>query len=400
MSTHSWHIAPRDPLVFDSGTRHGRPSSLLPPQPSLVGCIRGAYFEAAPRPANDNAAQSLARRLLDVEIRGPWLLHRATDNRTILDRLRVPCPADLLHAGDDHDPTPRIAARLRALGEAEGVHLPGPGRAPRYLLAPPADAGKVRDLANHVLSLRDAITFALDAEAASDRDPASLDGLTIGRPTAPEHRTHVSIKPDTLTAEPEQLFVSRGQRLLDEYELVLDVTAPPDLATPEDGILFLGGESRPSRLTLQPAPTWPAFADVRDQYDAAIRRHRGQPLALRLTLMTPGDFGDWRPPALTGPLDEPLTLLAACHGRHLAISGWDLRKRRPRPVRRLVPAGATYLYEVPPGVDLLALCKHFWARPLRSESTTTTHDQTLAPVQHDSYALALPGIRLLPSPPA
>lgn len=402
MTLRSWHFSPRDPLVFDSGTRFGGPTSILPPQPSLVGCIRGAFFDAAPRPSGDRAAQALARRLLDIEVRGPWLQRRDAPELPALDRLLVPCPADLGRTGEQ-SPLTLIAARLHTLRDGEGVHLPGPGPTARHLLAVPAKAAsgtaKVRDLGDYVLSLPHAIAYALDA-AACTSTPASLTRLQVRRATLPEHRTHVSIKPDTLTADPEQLFVSRGRRLCEDLDLVADIKAPPDLTAPRNGLVFLGGESRPSRLMIHDGPAWPRFDAVREQYSAAIKRYTGRPLALRLALLTPGDFGDWQPPTLTGPHQEPLRLLAACHGRHLAISGWDLRKRRPRPVRRLVPAGATYLYEIPPDTDVLTLCEHFWGRPLRNEPTARGPDDTLAPVQNDGYALVLPGIRLLTPSPA
>jgi CRISPR-associated protein Cmr3 len=411
-SYHSWHFRPRDPLVFDSGARTAVAAGALPPQPSVAGCVRGAYFEARRPP--DREKRAFARRLLDIELRGPWLLH--PDRTDPLDRLLVPCPADLGHIPRGDLPPHLIPAELRALGPGEGIHLPGRDPPPRHLLAVPAKAplppddpprrcpaqahdpaqaaprdalAKVKPLAEHVLSLRDAVRYALDPTTAAE--------LAVGRPFAPEHRTHVVLKPDTHTAEPEQLFVTRGRRLREPLELVVDVAAPADLSPPKDGPIFLGGESRPAYLAVEDRPVWPDFAAVRDDYRRALSRLGASRLALRLVLLTPGDFGGGSPPPVHTPDGRELVLLAACHGRHLAVSGWDLRKGGPRPVRRLVPAGAVYLYEIPPGADPLELCAHFWGRPLLHLAEPVP-DATLAPPQRDGYGLVLPGLRLLPAP--
>ena len=81
-------------------------------------------------------------------------------------------------------------------------------------------------------------------------------------------------------------------------------------------------------------------------------RHAG---GLCLTLLTPGVFSagyrpGWLDDGLTGsPPEAPgltLRLRAAAVARWQPHSGWDLARGRPRPARKLAPAGATYWFEV------------------------------------------------------
>jgi len=87
-----------------------------------------------------------------------------------------------------------------------------------------------------------------------------------------------------------------------------------------------------------------------------------------LYLATPAIWRDgWRPPPLPG-----LVLKAAVTGRPVAVSGWDLVQRAPRPVRRAVPAGSVYYYEVDERTEGRAAASkvvedHFLGAPLGSE---------------------------------
>jgi CRISPR-associated protein Cmr3 len=116
---------------------------------------------------------------------------------------------------------------------------------------------------------------------------------------------------------------------------------------------------------------------------------------IRLVLATPAVFAKgWRPAWLSdgslqgappGNTHVQLRLVGAASGRWRAVSGWSLQpleetgRPGPKPIRRMVPAGSVYFFEVASG-DPASLA-----------------DQWLAPVsddpqeQRDGFGLALWG---------
>ena len=124
----------------------------------------------------------------------------------------------------------------------------------------------------------------------------------------------------------------------------------------------------------------------------ADRRVAGTDLQARrpcLTLLTPGVFSagyrpGWLDHALTGsPPAAPglkLRLRAAALERWQPHSGWDLAQRQPRPTRKLVPAGATYWFDVLDACDKDSLAA-LWLASLCDEQQD----------RRDGFGLALPG---------
>ena len=127
---------------------------------------------------------------------------------------------------------------------------------------------------------------------------------------------------------------------------------PPDPGMEEmlsglDLLHPLGGERRLARFSVsdQEEP-W----NCPDELPGALTRAGG----VRMILSTPGIFDKgWLP----GWLDEDLEgsppgvgvklrLRSACTDRWKPISGWNLEKRAPKPVRRMVPEGSVYFFEV------------------------------------------------------
>lgn len=101
----------------------------------------------------------------------------------------------------------------------------------------------------------------------------------------------------------------------------------------EDGeIMNLGGESRSAVVNIVKAPP-PLPAD---------RTGR-----LKLVLRTPAYFsGGWQP--ADGDWSRWVgdgRLVSAAIGKPVAISGWDIARNRPKPLRHYVPAGSVYYFE-------------------------------------------------------
>ena len=128
----------------------------------------------------------------------------------------------------------------------------------------------------------------------------------------------------------------------------------------------------------------------------ALRDQKAERKRIRLVLATPAIFSHgWLPgwlilneDSLIGaPEDAPdglkLKLISACTDRWKPISGWSLEKGRrgPKAIRRLVPAGSVYFFEVLSG-DAENLVKKFWLRSVCDE------DQD----RRDGFGLAVWGL--------
>jgi len=83
---------------------------------------------------------------------------------------------------------------------------------------------------------------------------------------------------------------------------------------------------------------------LRDSLPALLDEQRG----LVLYLATPAIFNDgWRPRCFETA--TRLVLRGAVVGRPRLVGGWDWKYQRPKPLRRAVPAGSVYFFELPEG---------------------------------------------------
>lgn len=173
-------------------------------------------------------------------------------------------------------------------------------------------------------------------------------------------RTHVRMD-DHGTAQEHGLFHSESLVFPDKAtknrpaQALLLRARVPEAWTP-DPFVTLGGERGLAYLGSAPG-TWP---QVPQQLKAAVAGAR----RVRLYLATPGLFADgWKPGWLdTQLVGTPpgaggvrLRLVAAAVGRKVWVSGWDMEKDQPKPMRAAVPAGSVYFFEVLDGdpTDLL-----------------------------------------------
>lgn len=116
-----------------------------------------------------------------------------------------------------------------------------------------------------------------------------------------------------------------------------------------------------------------------------------EPFRIRMVLATPGIFKDgWKPGWLNADLegkppgvDMTLKLISACIERWRPISGWSLEKGMtgPKPIRRMVPAGAVYFFTVQDG-NPGDLAKRLWLRSVCDDEQS----------QRDGFGLALWGV--------
>ncbi|WP_426755891.1 type III-B CRISPR module-associated Cmr3 family protein [Myxococcus sp. Y35] len=148
-----------------------------------------------------------------------------------------------------------------------------------------------------------------------------------------------------------------GPFAVEEWALGVRCAWPAPAKGAPRGPLGLGGRRRLSDVE-------PLAPGLFDMPDALARPTRG----LRLVLATPAEFRrGWlpdgfervagTPPCYVGRLpglDAHVVLRAALVPRPQEVSGWDMVRRRPRPTRRWVPAGAVYFFEKHGGGDFTA----------------------------------------------
>lgn len=166
-----------------------------------------------------------------------------------------------------------------------------------------------------------------------------------------------------------------------------------DAGLPDGCLRCVGGERRPAWIARCPAATdpWPGYPE-------ALRQAFAQPSqGLRLVLATPALFDNgWRP----GWLDETLQgtppgcpglrlkLRAVALERWQAFSGWDMRPpdgRRggaARAVRRLVPAGSVYWFEILEDRTDGAAVEALWLASVCDREAD----------RRDGFGLVLPGV--------
>jgi CRISPR-associated protein Cmr3 len=160
----------------------------------------------------------------------------------------------------------------------------------------------------------------------------------------PEQRMHVRINPETLTGEEGSLFQTSGLEFarpvgksregsLPVIRLALAVETDSPL---KEGLAPLGGERRLVR--------WRRSGHELPSVPNEIKDSIAQNRACRVLLLTPACFkGGYQPEWLLAARQgvKP-RLKAAAIQRPQVVSGWDFELGRPKPSRRLVPAGSVF----------------------------------------------------------
>jgi CRISPR-associated protein Cmr3 len=373
-----WRIEPRDPLI----ARDGRPAStaqlatLRFPFPStLAGAVRTRMASAGG--SFDLAGEAL-EELKRIEVHGPLLAEMAGEAEEVA-QWYAPAPRDVLFPGT---PEGMIALRrLRPQPLGPGQQMSDLGRAGELSAVLPAEAVSPGKPPHDLPAF-----WRWEAFARWLREDSGLDGEVdvseLGIKDLPvERRVHVALRPGERVGLDGMLFQTAGLRFLQGEDGRL---APRRFAL---SVRCEGGEAagRTMRLSAQLAPLggerrlahwsplatgWPGLPDgVCDAIVASCRA--------RLILLTPAHFQKGALPGWSGgtwPLggNVGVTVRAACVGRPEVVSGWDLAcenpgkpRGRPKPTRRLAPAGSVYFIELDgKPEDLRRWCAAAWLAPI------------------------------------
>lgn len=358
-------VTPRDPLILRDGRPFGqvgtpqtgalswpRPGTLLGMARTYLGKLRNADFFVN---VDEKWANIEAIRKVGLE----WYLPGEISPEGGKAEIFLPAPADavLFPAEDGKEALEIVRMAPLKIPEAGGTDLDWPEWELPWLERDGKPA-------------RETPAFWRWSHFAKWMASGELDAMTAGKlgPEAPkrEERTHVSISPETGSAEDSRLFTTLGVRFGKESVIAarLSVGAEDDL--PKRDIAALGGDRRPAFVEWGTDKVqWPAPPEKLDS-------GRG----LRLFLITPGIFeAGWLPSWLEKSrdgnyqevpgTDVRLRLRSACVRRWQPIHGWDMTvgdQGAPKPMRKMVPAGAVYFVEV--DGDREAAMKALWNRSL------------------------------------
>lgn len=351
----TWIIEPRDPLLVRDGRPFGpdpgaRATSLPFPFPStLAGGIRtraGVNEEGIFQYTSADTAA--LQHLKKLRIRGPLLVELALDGGDIeRDAWFVPAPHDALllqlsgqEAGEVAAPIQRLVSLERPPGaqtdlDQQELLLVGQSRVDE-LKKPQPGAPAYWSWENFKIWLLNPSGFAAEAR------PVSQLGLPH---LVREQRLHVSIATDSETAKDGMLFETSGleftapgagkQRLRKARRLALAIVAEDSDYSIRSGLAALGGERR--LVTWRKSSV--ALPDCPAELAAAIITAR----RCRVFLLTPACFTQgYRPTWLqeeAAKYGVQIELEAIAVQRPQVVSGWDIARGKPKPSRRLAPAG-------------------------------------------------------------
>lgn len=334
----TWIIEPRDPLIardarpFSADTAGMRARTLPFPFPSTTtGTVRTRY--GYNKPGFSGFDKALVEEVKAMEVWGP-LLVELDESGEIQDWL-LPAPADAVLF--------EVRARQAQLKQlvprplTQGMYADLPDDLHPVGFAADDETSKRKPLKDAPRFWRKERFFEWLARPRAQQD-VTLAALGHSGPVA-ESRVHVKINPATQAAEEGFLYQTSGLEFTRRQEgqtkrLALAVMTAADVPA---RLAPLGGEQRLSywRASDKHLPT-----SCPDDIRHAIKRHS----ACRVVLLTPAHFAEgYRPAWLLHPRDGIAPrLIAAAVGRPQVVSGWDYEKGKPKPTRRLAPAGAVY----------------------------------------------------------
>jgi CRISPR-associated protein Cmr3 len=385
-------ITAHDPLI----ARDGRPFGLGIRMKSLdwlyPSVLAGAFRTLLGNAKDSNFDEKTIKTLRSISISGPLPLWQG--------KIFLPAPKDLLVKEENEKREPYAIRPVNIdSGDWNGCNcnLPHGGLLPAMLPKSVEDEFKPARTPS-LWSMEMMKKWLINAKGDgfdSPPDPEEIAKRTdfLNLPQK-EPRTHVKIDSKLGTAEDTKLFETIGldfsiKNQVDKIELaarVEDEGEFKDLALRIDSFNTIGGERRLARWkTHETQEGWSFPSDLASDFAGKKR--------VRMVLATPAIFSDgWRPGWLKGwPINEApcywpkglkLKLVSACTDRWKPISGWSLESRGPKPIRRLVPAGSVYFFEIEGNGDAVPLAESLWLKSVCDDEQD----------RRDGFGLALWGI--------
>ena len=409
-------IDPHDPIIardgrpFGTGQRMGSLDWLYP------SVLAGAVRTTLAKMTNANFAKpETIDALKNISVSGPLPLWGS--------RIFLPAPKDIIvreeGSGEIRDRC-AYAIRPAKMKQGEGCDLPFPKDVLIPAMLPESVEEEFKPAEIPAFwSMRKMVEWLVNPSGNGFVEPpilkksgkikASSEFLPIPQK---ESRTHTKIDPELGSAEDEKLFKTIGLDLsmkghTQGIQLAARVEADGVLLNGQkvedikiDCFSTIGGERRLSHWNAgMPQKGWDFPAEEMRKALASQKIGRKR---IRMILATPAIFNHvsefcqgWLPGWLKldgseligapkeAPLGAKLKLVSDCAGHWKPISGWGLEKgkRGPKPIRRLVPAGSVYFFEVQEG-DAFAMAKTLWLKSVCDNKQD----------RYDGFGLALWGV--------
>ena len=362
-----WIIEPHDPLIVRDGKPFGpNPGALansLPfPFPSTT--TGGVRTRAG---LNDNGVfdREKIEIVKQITVRGPLLVEYDASEGALqwmapapYDALLLPGSPDASGAKDAADAKPKIKqlvplnlspvdAMTNLDPALQPVGMPNPGK---------QDKDKPLQNPPRFWYWKHFETWLLHPERLAEMTLGELGHHGPQR----ERRIHVSIDPEKLTGKDGALFGTSGlefssgkpDKLSSAKQLALAVSVDSEVGEQmPKGLAGFAGERRIVSWRKSssdfPSPTCP------DELVEDILEHK----ACRLILLTPAYFSNGYTPADSDITRQGVTprLTGIAVKRPEVVSGWDLAIGKPKPSRRLAPAGTVLYFKFDGGEDANAI---------------------------------------------
>lgn len=320
-------ISALDTLFF----RDGKPFSMgeeswadgvFPPYPSvLYGALRTWYIMNK----GEGVSQELIDESGDIILRGIMYQHQGA--------IYLPLPMDFV------EPKGKTAEQIAEeerkkrysvikLSRHEEVVLSNSFLS--KLLMPPSDIKEVGSFENGLMDMPSFKRY-LEGTLKTYDTAVKLSDLAPSEPK-------VGIGRDNYTGTSDEGKLYRvGMRRLEDLEILLDLELPQDDLQSASRFLKLGGEGKVAIFRERGKIGRSARID-KDIIELKEKR-------FKLYLATPAFFKDgWRPD-LEKKFGIKADLIAAAIGKPEHIGGFDMAKRKAKPMLKAVPAGSVYYFE-------------------------------------------------------
>jgi CRISPR-associated protein Cmr3 len=326
----NWEIQGLDPMLFSDGRplSAGAFSAGLPlPMPSsLAGAARTRHGQ-------DHTGRWAGNpeTVRQLSVHGPFLLMRDLTGGMV-DWL-MPAPADAVEMQPAENGEHRTIRWQQPLEVPAGAQVSSDGDGSPVGLATP----DLRKPYKNACPLWRWSELSAWLTEPGDRVVPEQGWGVLGTPV--EMRTHVSLDPDSGTAADGMLFTTKGRRWLvpapDDQRVLgsLSVVLRTEATDITSGMDAMGGERR----MVSWSPCREALPRCPERVLAAAEAG-----AVRLMLITPAHFSAGSIPSTPFGAPEGSEIVGQVNYRPQVVSGWDMEHRRPKPTRRLVPAGAMF----------------------------------------------------------